>query len=208
MKIAMIGKGNVGQAIGGGWAAARHRVVFGVKTPSAADEAETARAADEADAVVIATPWNAVADVVAAAGGLKGKTVIDCTNPLSMIEGRLPLAIGHTTSGGEQLAALAPEAFVFKTLNQSGAETLGGAKRFATPPVMFVAGDDAARKAVVLGLVGDLGFEAIDGGPLVNSRLLEAFAMLWIDQARVRGAGRQFAFARIHPALNREKQNP
>jgi len=198
MKIAIIGKGNVGQAIGGGWLAAGHQVVYGVRTPSAADEAETARAAAEADLVVIATPWNAVGDIVAATGGLARKTVIDCTNPLAMIDGRLQLAIGHTTSGGERLAALAPEAFVFKTLNQSGAENLGAAKRFATPPAMFVAGDDAPRKAIVIGLVRDLGFEALDAGPLVNSRLLEAFAMLWIDQALVRGAGRNFAFARIY----------
>ena len=114
-----------------------------------------------------------------------------------MVDGRLQLAIGHTTSGGEQVAALAPEAFVLKTLNQSGAENLGGATRYATPPVMFVAGDDATRKAVALGLVGDLGFEAVDAGPLVNARLLEALAMLWIDQALVRGAGRTFAFARV-----------
>jgi predicted dinucleotide-binding enzyme len=200
VKIAIIGKGNVGQAIGGGWAAAGHQATYSVRTPSAPDEAETARAAAEAEAVAIATPWDAVADVIAAAGGPKGKTVIDCTNPLTTAGGRLELAIGHTTSGGERLAVLAPKAFVFKTLNQSGAENLGGAKQFATPPVMFVAGDDASRKAVVLGLVRDLGFEAIDAGPLVLSRLLEAFAMLWIDQALVRGAGRRFAFARIHAA--------
>ena len=200
MKIAIIGKGNVGSAIGDGWAAAGHAVAYGVKAPSGPAEAETARAAAEADVVAIATPWAAVADVVAAAGGLEGKTVIDCTNPLAVVEGRLQLAIGHTTSGGEKLAGLAPKAFVFKTLNQSGAENLGGAAAFATKPVMFVAGDDAARKPAVLGLVRDLGFEAVDAGPLANSRLLEAFAMLWIDQALVRGAGRRFAFARVHAA--------
>ena len=200
MTIAIIGKGNVGSAIGAGWAAAGHEVVYGVRTPSAANEVAPAEAAARADVVVIATPWNAVEGVIASAGGLKGKTVIDCTNPLAMVEGRLQLAMGHTTSGGETVARLAPEAFVFKTLIQSGAENLGGAKSFATPPVMFVAGDDAARKAVVLGLVGDLGFEPVDAGPLVNSRLLEAFAMLWIDQALFRGAGRKFAFARVHPA--------
>lgn len=200
MRIAIIGKGNVGSAIGAGWTAAGHEVVYGVRAPQAVDEAETGRAVAQADAVVIATPWNAVEGVVASTGGLKGMTVIDCTNPLTMVGGRLQLAIGHTTSGGETLARLAPDAFVFKTLNQSGAENLGHAKAFATPPVMFVAGDDAARKTAVLGLVGDLGFEAVDAGPLVNSRLLEALAMLWIDQALVRGAGRRFAFARVHPA--------
>jgi len=199
MRIAIIGRGHVGKAIGGVWTAAGHAVTYGVRRPSAPDETDTKTAAGAADVVAIATPWNAVADVAAAAGGLKGKTVIDCTNPLAFVGGRLQLAIGHSTSGGEKFAELAPDAFVFKTLNQAGWEILGGAKGFPVSPAMFVAGDDSARKAAVLGLVRDLGFEAIDAGPLANSRLLEAYAMLWIDQALARGAGRSFAFARAHP---------
>jgi hypothetical protein len=31
--------------------------------------------------------------------------------------------------------------------------------------------------------VGELGFEAADAGPLRIARLLEAYGMLWIDQA-------------------------
>jgi predicted dinucleotide-binding enzyme len=50
---------------------------------------------------------------------------------------------------------------------------------------------------VVIGLLRDLGFEGVDAGPLRNSRLLEALAMLWIDQAMKRGAGRNFAFALV-----------
>ena len=150
-------------------------------------------------AAVGSDAWSAVGDVVREADGLIGKTVIDCTQSTRMVDGRLRLAIGHTTSGGEKLAGLAPQAFVFKTLNQSGAENLGAAKDFATAPVMYVAGDDGERKPVVMGLVRDLGFEAVDAAPLENARLLEALAMLWIDQALYRGASRRFAFARINP---------
>jgi hypothetical protein len=50
---------------------------------------------------------------------------------------------------------------------------------------MFVAGDDDAQKPAVLGLVGDLGFEAVDAGPLRVARLLEPYGMLWIDQALI-----------------------
>jgi predicted dinucleotide-binding enzyme len=46
-------------------------------------------------------------------------------------------------------------------------------------------------------LVGDLGFEVIDAGPLRNARLLEAHAMLWIDLALARGQGRDFAFGML-----------
>ena len=63
---------------------------------------------------------------------------------------------------------------------------------------MPVAGDDAAKKAVVMELVAALGFEPVDAGPLKNARLLEPFAMVWIDQAMKRGRGRDFAFALVN----------
>jgi predicted dinucleotide-binding enzyme len=47
-------------------------------------------------------------------------------------------------------------------------------------------------------LVGKLGFEPVDAGPLKNARLLEPFAMGWIDQAMKRGRGRDFAFALVN----------
>ena len=58
--------------------------------------------------------------------------------------------------------------------------------------------DDAAKKAVVTELVGKLGFAPVDAGPLRNARLLEPFAMVWIDQAIKRGRGRDFAFALVN----------
>ncbi len=100
------------------------------------------------------------------------------------------------------MAAGAPGAFVFKALNQTGEENLANPGAYDPRPAMFVAGDDPERKAVVLQLVDDLGFDAIDGGPLRNARLLEPLAMLWIDQALVRGHGRLFAFARVTSALS------
>jgi predicted dinucleotide-binding enzyme len=60
---------------------------------------------------------------------------------------------------------------------------------------MFVAGDDPDGKKIVIGLVEALGFEAADAGPLSNARLLEAYAVLWIDQVFKRGQPRSLAFA-------------
>lgn len=197
MRIAIIGKGNVGSSIGRGWRAKGHEVVFGLREPHGADERPVGDAVAAAELVALATPWNALADAVQAGGGFAGKTVIDCTNPLVFEGGRLQLDPALARSGAERLQALAPEAFVFKSLNQTGAENMDGARRFAQAPAMFVAGDHADRKATVLDLVRDLGFEALDAGPLANAGLLEAFAMLWIDQAMLRGRGRDFAFARI-----------
>ena len=93
------------------------------------------------------------------------------------------------------IAQWAPGAAVFKTFNTTGFNNMADLSGYPDTPVMFVAGDDSARKPPVLDLVRDIGFEAIDAGPLRIARLLEPFGMLWIDQALNRGAGRDFAFA-------------
>jgi predicted dinucleotide-binding enzyme len=124
-----------------------------------------------------------------------GKIVIECTNPLGMGPDGLQLVLGFDTSAGEQVASWAAGAFVFKTLNTTGAGNMARAAEYPVNPLMLVAGDDAAKKAVVMELVGALGFEPVDAGQLKNARLLEPFAMIWIDQAMKRGRGRDFAFA-------------
>src|SRR6266487_4536147 len=61
-------------------------------------------------------------------------------------------------------------------------------------PVMFLCGDDADAKGVVMKLGQDVGFEMIDAGDLAIARLLEPVAMLWIHLAFRGGLGRDFAF--------------
>jgi 8-hydroxy-5-deazaflavin:NADPH oxidoreductase len=205
MRMAIIGAGNVGKALGTGWAAKGHEIVFGVRDPAAADDAvlpartrsaSVAEAAKDAEIVVLATPWPATEEAIRAAGDLAGRIVIDCTNPLQMGADGLELALGHTTSGGEQVARWAKGAAVFKTFNQTGFENMTrGASFTALAPAMHVAGDDERRKPTVLALVRELGFEAIDAGGLKAARLLEPLAMLWIHMALNRNAGTAFAFA-------------
>jgi 8-hydroxy-5-deazaflavin:NADPH oxidoreductase len=203
MQLGIIGAGNVGNALATGWIRAGHAVTFGVRDPSAppavpngARYASVAEAARGAEVVVLATPWPAVSDALAAAGDLAGKVLIDCTNPLRMGANGLELDIGHATSGGEFVASLARGASVFKTLNQTGFANMEHAREFAPlPAAMYVAGDDAARKPLVLSLVSDLGFQAIDAGPLRIARLLEPMAMLWIHMAVNRGEPLSRAFA-------------
>jgi len=179
MQIAIVGAGNVGGTLGPAWVSNPADPKYaGLGAGNLAVPAEAVR---DAEALVLATPWNATEAAVRGLGNLAGRIVLDCTNPLTMGPEGLGLALGHTISGGEMVAGWAAGAAVFKTLNQTGAENMAKAHNFASPPVMFVAGDDAAKKPVVLGLVGDLGFEAVDAGPLRIARLLEPYGMLWID---------------------------
>jgi 8-hydroxy-5-deazaflavin:NADPH oxidoreductase len=204
VRIGIIGAGNVGNALAAGWLAASHQVTLGIRGPLAAPPSgpmgagygSVADTAQRADVVVLATPWPAVADALAAAGSLSGKVLLDCTNPLRMGASGLELEIGHTISGGERVAALASGASVFKTLNQTGFANMKDARSFVPlPAVMYVAGDDETKKPLVLSLVSDLGFQAVDAGPLRIARLLEPMAMLWIHMAINRGEPVSRAFA-------------
>ena len=60
-----------------------------------------------------------------------------------------------------------------------------------------MAGDDEEAKARVAVLLSDLGFEAMDAGGLKMARILEPFGMVWINQALLRGKGRDWAFAAL-----------
>lgn len=215
-RILVLGAGKVGLAVGQAWLARGHDVRFAVRDPDDPKHAplprERLRRADhrgDADVIVVATPHAAAAEALAALGDLSGAAILDCTNPLGMGPGGLHLTLGHDTSGAEAIAARFPAASVFKTLNQTGAENMADARAYHPRPVMFVAGGDAALKPRVMDLVSDLGFEAVDAGPLAAARLLEPLAMLWIELAMKRGHARQFAFALVrHPGVKPEGSSP
>jgi predicted dinucleotide-binding enzyme len=203
MLIAVIGAGAVGKALGLTWLKCGHDVRFGVRNPDDAKYIalgrnrlfESTSGMPAADVIVIATPWKATEKAILALGDLSGKVIIDVTTPLAMGPNGLGLAIGHSTSAGEQVATWAKGASVYKTLNQTGAENMANAAGYPRKPVMVVAGDDLQHKPLIVGLVAELGFEAIDAGPLVNARLLEPLAMLWVELAIKQGQTRDFAFA-------------
>ena len=115
MRIAIIGTGNVGGAIARGLKGKGHAVTFGARRPedpavqalataAGAGVAAPAAAAAAAEMVILALPWSAAEGAVRALGDLSGRVVIDCMNPLGMVDGALGLTVGHTTSGGEIVA--------------------------------------------------------------------------------------------------------
>jgi predicted dinucleotide-binding enzyme len=209
MKIAIIGGGRVGGALARAWSAQGHDIVMGTRNPDgdAARELENIpavtirtprNAATACDIIVLALPWSAAESVISDLGDLIGKIVIDCMNPIAMSPHGMGLERGHTTSGGETLQAWLPGAHVVKTLNQVGAEIMASAHQFPVRPVMFMAGESSTAKQTVSHLLNDIGFEALDAGGLEKARLLEPFALVWINQALARGKGRDWAFAAVH----------
>ncbi len=202
MKIAIIGAGNVGRALGSGWRKSGHGVTLGVRDPAGSRAIDLKQqgftiaaprdAAARADVVVLAVPWGALRSTLESLGSLAGKIVVDATNPLTA---DMSLAVGHSDSAGETVARLAPGARVVKAFNTTGASNMADSRYSNGKLVMLVAGDDTQAKASVMSLANDLGFEAVDAGPLAMSRYLEPMAMVWIKLALVQKLGRNFGFA-------------
>lgn len=204
MKIAVLGAGNVGGALGEAWAKHGHEVYFGVRNPESNEAHELlkrcgprARAETVADAarsgevVAIALPWSAAKSTLESLD-LSGKVVLDCMNPLKPdLSG---LEIGTTTSAGEQVAGWAKGARVVKIFNTTGFNNMANPRYGTHGAAMFYCGDDAAAKSTAADLARVIGFDPVDAGPLSNARLLEPMAMLWIWLALRGGIGRDFAF--------------
>jgi 8-hydroxy-5-deazaflavin:NADPH oxidoreductase len=204
MIIAVLGTGSVGRALGLRWAQHGHQIVFGSRDPQGKKAqallAEAAQAVQmatipaavaAAPIVTLATPWAAVQPTLESIIGWQDKILIDCTNPIAP---GLQLALGTTTSGGEQAARWAPGARVVKAFNTTGYENMMNPVYDGQATAMFICGDDPAAKAAVGRLAEELGFEVVDAGPLSMARMLEPLAILWIYLASVQGLGRNIAF--------------
>lgn len=195
MRIGILGTGTMGMALGRLFARGGHDVVFGSRSASRAGAAAGAvrRAIGSSyegalvgsDLVALAVPWSGVADALRSAGSWSGRILLDCTNP-EPPAGR-GLLLGHTTSGGEEIARAAPGALVVKALNHIYAEALDALRGCASRPVAFYCGDDPSAKEVVAGLLDGAGLRAVDAGPLRSSRYLEPLAALMVELVRREG---------------------
>ena len=205
MRIGILGSGNVGGTLGTRWAQGGHNVVFSSRDPQSAQMQElvsragktarsgtTAEAANASDVIVLATPWPATKAALASAGNLSGKVIIDATNPLlSDLSG---LEVGTNTSAAESVAAWAPDAKVVKAFNTVGYAVMANPIVGGDTVVLFYCGDDTEAKKVAAQLATELGFNAVDAGPLKQARLLEPFALLWISLAMKHGFGFHWGF--------------
>ncbi len=203
MNITVIGAGNMGSAFVQQFVRAGHRVSVTARDSEKAQAVAAANpgavavpptnAATGADVVVLATGFGDAIGALKAIGDLRGKIVIDITNPLTA--DYMGLTIGHTTSAAEEISRSVPEARVVKAFNTVFAQVLAAGAAFAngqTVPVYF-AGDDAAAKATVSALIASIGFAPVDAGPLKNARYLEPVAGLNIYFGYGAGKGTSIA---------------
>lgn len=201
--VAIIGTGNVAHALGPAFAASGHEIVYGSRNPdrdsvdaliamtgNGARAVAQSEAADGADVVVLAVPWDVVESVVDNLGDLAGRVIIDPTNPYAAAEDGLR-DYALESSNAERIQKLAPEAHVVKAFNTMTAQLMANPGRASGPVTVPIAGNDADAKAVVAGLAEDIGFMAMDLGPVRYAHVIEGMFLVW---ANARQSGDPFEY--------------
>lgn len=206
MTLAIIGAGNVGQALARGFIDKGYRVRFGVPEPAkyAAlpaqfDGRASVHPVDEAiapcEVAILAVPYGAAVQVARDVADWRHRVLVDATNPIAA--GMNGLSVGTTSSGAEEVARHAHNARVVKAFNTTGFDNMLAPHYPGGDLFMPVAGDDAQARAKVIALATLIGFDAADLGPLAAARYLEPWAMVWIQMAVRLGHGRRFGFVRV-----------
>jgi NADPH-dependent F420 reductase len=197
--IAIIGgTGPQGKGLGYRFAKGGHNVILGSRSAERANDAVTAfrerpvtgsvrgaanaSAADAADLVVLAIPFDGHDDLVAElAPQLFGKVVVSCVNPLGFDKrGPFGLDLGPT-SAAESAQALLPDSQVIGAFHHLSAVTLFGDAETLEHEDVLVCGDDERAKGIVMELAATVtGKPGIDAGALRLARQLEPLTAVLI----------------------------
>jgi NADPH-dependent F420 reductase len=198
VKIAFVGgTGPAGIGLGARAARAGHDVLIGSRSDERAQEASAkivelagggsvmggsnASAIAEADIVVLSVHAEAQPDVVHELGGLlDGKIVVSMANPVAVAEGRATFQAPPAGSLAEQAQRDAPGARVVSALHEIRVSRFAKVDR-AIDSDTIVTGDDGAAKEAVMSFCADVGVRPVDGGPLANSRYVEAFVAVLVS---------------------------
>ncbi len=182
MKVTVIGSGNMGSAFVKQLHAAGHAVSVAGRDAAKASAlaaqypgvnfVEAKSAAKGSDAIVLATPYEQAAAALESLGDVRGKVVIDITNPLT--PDYMSLTVGHDTSAAEEIAKAAPGAELVKGFNTIFAQVLAaGSDLGGQKATVFLASDNEKAKQTATALAESMGFRTMDAGGLKNARYLE-----------------------------------
>jgi len=180
MRVGILGTGDVGKALGNGFVTLGHDVKMGSREAknekalawarelgAKASVGTFADAASFGDIVVLATLGVANQSALKMAGPetLRGKIVIDTTNPLDFSAGMPPkLAVSGNDSGGERVQRLLPDAHVVKAFNTVGNAFMFRPSFAGGPPDMFFCGNNDDAKQKVVAILRDFGWGIVDVG--------------------------------------------
>ncbi|GEM44968.1 NADPH-dependent F420 reductase [Deinococcus cellulosilyticus] len=196
MNIGILGSGMVGKALATALVNKGHNVVIGTRDPGklaewAATQGENLKisspseAAQHAEIVLHATSGQAALQALESAGAenLKGKLVIDISNPLDFSKGFPPtLFVKDEDSLAEQIQRAFPEAKVVKTLNTLTADLmLNPGNLNGGDHTIFLSGNDQDAKNEARAFLESFGWQdIIDLGDITTARGTEMFLALWV----------------------------
>jgi len=194
-KIGIIGSGAVGQTLAAGFLKHGYQVKLGSREVSKLDEwqakvgpvASHGTFADTAafgDILVLAVKGNVAKEALQLAGAenLKGKVIIDTTNPIASaphVNGVLRFFTTPDSSLMEQLQSAFPEAHFVKAFNSIGSAFMVNPDFGGVKPSMFICGNNDNAKAEVRDILDKFGFETEDMGKVEAARAIEPLCMLW-----------------------------
>lgn len=209
MKIGIVGTGMVGQTIGAKLVSMGHDVMMGGREAgnekvqafvarTGGKPGSFADAAAFGEMVIHCTRGGTAIEALRQAGAqnLRGRILVDISNPLDFSHGFPPsLSISNTDSLGETIQREFPDALVVKTLNTVTASVMVDPAMIHGAHAVFVSGNDKHAKGKVMDLLRQFGWHAIyDLGDITSARATEQMLPLWTRLYSVLGTG-EFNFA-------------
>jgi predicted dinucleotide-binding enzyme len=194
MQIGVLGSGDVGKTLGAGFLKHGHSVMMGTSNPAKLADWKKANAsgqigsfADAArfgQAVVLAVKGSMASAALKAAGSdnLKGKLVMDATNPIADAPPQNGVLKFFTTldlSLMEQLQTEFKSAQFVKAFSCVGNALMVDPNLPGGKPTMFICGNDDGAKKTVTGLLDQFGWETADMGKAEAARAIEPLCILW-----------------------------
>lgn len=214
-RIGVLGSGDVGRALGRGFARHGWDVIVGTRSPEKLQAWETdvegseldgsvavgsfADAAAHDDVAVLAVRGEAAETVLDLAGTeqLAGTLLLDASNPLDFAQSPPGLLYGGTDSLGERIQAKLPRSRVVKCFNTVSNVQMVDPEFEAETPPMMICGNDEEAKARTEAILVELGWPgALDVGDVTAARYLEALVPLWVRVGGVLGTY-EHAFAAV-----------
>jgi predicted dinucleotide-binding enzyme len=193
--VGILGSGEVGKTLAGGFAKYGYKVCVGSGHPEKLEEWKSQQggqistgsfesAAKFGDILVLAVKGDAALSVLDGAGkaNLAGKTIIDATNPIEEappVNGMLKFFTSINQSLMEGLQKAFPDAHFVKAYNSVGASLMINPDFGGVKPSMFICGNDAGAKKQVAEINKLFGFETEDMGTAEAARAIEPLCLLW-----------------------------
>ncbi|MDP4266550.1 MAG: NAD(P)-binding domain-containing protein [Bacteroidota bacterium] len=198
-KIGIIGSGVVGKTLGTGFVKQGYQVMLGTRDATKLNEWKITAGSDGAvgtlqetckfaDTLVLAVKGTAAKNVLEMIGrdNLRGKTIIDCTNPISDISpvnGVINFFTTYNRSLMEEMQTMYPEVNFVKAFNSVGNTMMIHPNFNGQTPTMFICGNNQSAKRQVTEICRELGWESEDMGLVESARAIECLSMLWMIPA-------------------------